>query len=126
MTRVLTGYMAAGLVALSLSGCSIANDLFGSSDDSWQGSVAIGFEVESFQPCSQDVQWWLTGAEAFVELHTKYRDLGVKQYAPVYAKIKGRRSVKGKYGHLGLYEREFYVEEVIEFRPLTDGECTTN
>ncbi len=125
MTRVLAICLVEGLIALSLSGCTIVNDLFGDSDDSWDGSVAFGFEVESFQPCSQDVQWWLTG-EALVELHARYRDLGVEQYAPVYAKVNGTRSSKGKFGHLGAYEREFSVDEVVEIRHLADGECGIN
>ena len=106
-----------------LSGCSIATDILGGSDDTWEGRVAFGFEVSSFSPCSSDAQWWMTGGGSYTELNDKYRDLGQTDYMPVYAKLKGTRSSKGRFGHLGEYEREFEVVEVVDVRELKKDEC---
>lgn len=109
------------VIAVTLSGCSLFDDIFG--DETYRGVVSFGFEVSSFAPCGGDQQWWVTDGDALLELQTRYNDLVEFPYTKAYARLKGNRSRIGEYGHLGAYQREFEVTEVIEVRALDEGEC---
>lgn len=84
----------------------------------FEGHFSTGFEVASFRPCGSQASWWVTGGE---ELFRRYRDLGVSDYAEVYAIVRGDTTSIGQYGHLGAYVREVEVVEVIEV--VKDGRC---
>ena len=85
--------------------------------------MAFGFEESGFRPCDSKEQWWIAGGDAVADLQTRYNDLGVNWYEPVYAKLRGSKTQTGQYGHLGAYQREFEVEQIIEVRLLAEGEC---
>lgn len=109
-------------VAVTLSGCSLFDDIF-DGGKTYRGVVSFGFEVSSFAPCGGDQQWWVTNGEALLELQARYNDLVEFPYTLAYAELKGKRSRIGEYGHLGAYQREFEVAEVVEVRELSEGEC---
>lgn len=44
-------------------------------------------------------------------------------YESAYAEIIGVISNKGSYGHLGAYDRELQVNEVVEVRAASEGDC---
>ena len=115
--------IAAALSITSMAGCAIIEDVFSGRSDTYIGTVAFGFEESGFRPCNVAEQWWITGGDMVNDLQSRYNDLGVKWYEPVFAELKGDPSQKGQYGHLGAYQREFEVSEVIEMRLLEAGEC---
>lgn len=120
-STAVTAVLAATISITSLSGCSLLGDIFG--DSEYEGIVTLGFEVVSFAPCRGSEQWWMTGGDGFEELQSRYNGLTNLPYEPVYAVLKGERSGRGEYGHLGAYQREFEVREVVEVRLPEEGEC---
>ncbi|MFC2085744.1 hypothetical protein ACFLRO_00875 [Bacteroidota bacterium] len=116
-------FLSIVVLVISLSGCSLFDGRLGGRTDVYVGQMSFGFEEAAFRPCNTREQWWITGGDVVGELQSRYNDLGVAWYEPVYAKLKGDKSGKGEYGHLGAYEREFDVSDVIEIRLLEQGEC---
>jgi hypothetical protein len=85
------------------------------------GLYSWGFEVSDFQPCGVDEKWWVVGSAP--ELLSRYRALTSNVYEQVYARLKGIKSAPGHYGHLGAYDRQFEVHEILELRALQNGDC---
>lgn len=85
------------------------------------GLYSWGFEVSDLEPCGVDEKWWLVGSAP--ELLSRYRALISNVYEQVYARLKGIKSAPGRYGHLGAYDRQFEVHEILELRVLQDGDC---
>jgi hypothetical protein len=85
----------------------------------YTGFYSLGFEVSAFTPCGSEEKWWTGGAE----LVERYRDLNVEQYREVFVRLRGNVSEEGNYGHLGAYNRQFEVSEVVEIREVKDGDC---
>lgn len=108
-------YLVLGTFFLVLStGC---DDLF---TDEFEGHYTVGFEVNSFVPCGSKEAWWVTGSAELVEC---VGEIDHYNYRTVFARVKGSESRKGEYGHLGAYDREFEVKEVLECRPPSDDDC---
>ena len=85
------------------------------------GLVAEGFEVSSFNPCGLNERWWV--AQAPPSLNRAYSRLATQPYELVYLTARGIRSRLGHYGHLGLYDREFRIQEILEIRKRIGDEC---
>lgn len=109
--------MIALIVILSAAGCGIfdAND-----DEMIAGRLSFGFEVSAFKPCGVDEIWWVSGPES---LYRQYNEIADTEYEEVYARLRGVKSKKGEYGHLGAYQREFTVSQVLVIRKLKPGDC---
>jgi hypothetical protein len=107
-------------VAFACGSCDSAED-----ETLHDGLVSFGFEVSAFEPCDSGVRWWITGSNtAYTELLDAYHSLGIPNYTRAFARLRGNPSTKkGSYGHLGAYEREFEVTEVVEVRLHKPGEC---
>ena len=108
-------YVAA---ALALGGC--ASSLTGAGGDRLSGHYSEGFEVDAFRPCGSEATWWVTEGDG---LRRRYRALASKPYEEVYVELTGRAGPVGTFGHMGAYERELQVEEVLTIRPATDRDC---
>jgi hypothetical protein len=75
------------------------------------GTWAVRFEVSVFSPRDMpDQGWWLEG---FGDTKYTYPKKGEETDQPVYFRISGFLSPKGRYGHLGGYEHEFYATKVV-------------
>ena len=89
----------------------------------YAGTFTYGFEVVSFTPCNSTEAWWLNGeAAAMTELRTRYAAL-TKTMQPVYVRLRGLASEHGSYGHMGGYQREFYLQDVLEVRAIQADDC---
>lgn len=88
--------------------------------DEYEGHYTVGFEVSSFVPCGSKEAWWVTGSSTLVEC---VGEIDYYNLSTVFARVKGKESKKGKYGHLGGYEREFDLKEVLECREPTESDC---
>ncbi len=105
------------IVILSASGCGI----FDSNDDEvFAGRLSFGFEVSAFKPCGVEEIWWVSGSES---LFRQYNEIADTEYEEVYARLRGVKSKKGAYGHMGAYQREFTVSEAVVVRKLKSGDC---
>ena len=113
------------VVGVTAGGCFLQDQIFGDNDrDFVRARVTFGFEEAALRPCGSDEQWWIVGSDnAIIELQDRWTALGLEWYQHGYAEVRGERSRTGEYGHLGLYQREFAVTEVLEVRLLEEGEC---
>lgn len=122
--KSVTLFAICALALVSASGCFLQDQIFGKEGDVTRGLVSFGFEEAAFRPCNSDEQWWIVGDdETIIELQDKWTSLGLEWYQPGYAEIKGERTGKGEYGHVGAYDREVDVKDVLEVRPLRGNEC---
>lgn len=89
----------------------------------YAGTFTYGFEVIAFKPCNSDEVWWLNGDIApMKDLRTRYEALTQKM-DPVHVQLRGLISERGIYGHMGGYQREFYVQAVLDVRDLHPDDC---
>jgi hypothetical protein len=85
------------------------------------GAFAWGFEVSAFAPCGLDEEWWVGTPEAMLEA---YRRTARHEYEYVFVRVRGMKSERGAWGHLGVYDRELNGVELLEMRPLApDDPC---
>jgi len=89
----------------------------------YDGTFTYGFEIIAFKPCNSDEVWWLNGdLPPLKELRTRYEAL-TKKVEPVHVKLRGLISERGFYGHMGGYQREFYVQAVLDVRAMQADDC---
>lgn len=87
------------------------------------GLYSQGFEVDALRPCGSDAAFWVTAGE---ELRRRYADVAQGQYDEVFVIVRGERSARGRYGHLGAYPYTFAVRDVVEVRRTSGGACPPN
>lgn len=87
---------------------------------SWRGYVSFGFETSEFRPCGSREKWWVLSTK---DLSARYGKLSPKMYGSVYVHLEGTLTGAGKYGHLGVYQRQFAVESVLEARAPRKDDC---
>lgn len=114
------------LVALLLVGLVTATAACGSRADLHAGRYESGFEASAFYPCGSDEQWWLTADSAsWARLHAPPAriDSGGYREATAFVRVRGRVTGPGEFGHMGAYDRELTVTEVLEVRAPEEGSC---
>ena len=90
----------------------------------YEGHLSIGFETSAFTPCDASYRgerWWASGLPP--EGHARYRELTTKMYEPVFLKVRAIRTRKGSYGHMGGYQRELTIVELLELRVAQPADC---
>jgi hypothetical protein len=88
----------------------------------FRGTFVSAFEVSAFRQCGSSTSWWLTDHSHSV--HSQLPPAGPPDFATRgYLKVRGLRSSKGSYGHLGAYPYEISVTEVLEASADTTGKC---
>ena len=129
------------LVFLSLSACqtrvsavptatrsvptAVANPDDLMNQDLFERLYSYGFETSAFTPCGVKEHWWVGPAndEVGQELMRAYNATTSTQNRGVYARLRGKITPKGSYGHLGFYTREFTVSEIVDLRAQQAGDC---
>jgi hypothetical protein len=96
-------------------------------EKSWKAVEARGwhasrFEASSFSPCSGENSWWFGTANSeasatLSRIKQNARCQGPHCAYPIF--VKGKVSPRGRFGHMGMYEREVVATEV---RLLSDTE----
>ncbi|GIV59831.1 hypothetical protein GQ464_003880 [Rhodocaloribacter litoris] len=93
----------------------------------YEGFYSWGFEVNSFQPCGRSEAWWVVagpeGREAAGKLSDGYHEVAPGPYARVFVRLKGTPGKPGRYGHMGMYEREFWLQETLLVREERATDC---
>ena len=83
----------------------------------YTGVYAEGIETMTFTVDGTDEHWVATGDAVYVlqgSAPSVYTSSGVRAPFSVRARIKGVVSPPGRYGHLGMFEREISIIEVVE------------
>jgi hypothetical protein len=126
-------YLPLLLLFLASLACQTLFPGIGTQSGEFEGYYASGFEVSSFVPCgmtgnaSYGAGYWLTGTTEFYDQYyalVQSSGFDPTGYQSVYVRFKGELSPPGHYGHLGGYEREVTVTELLEMS--VDGKCQNN
>lgn len=87
----------------------------------FKGTYVFGREQSEFRPEGSREKWWVTGS--IDDLRKKFvsSSKGARQEftGPVVVVVDGELSAEGEHGHLGIYERELRVTQVVEVGPMT-------
>jgi hypothetical protein len=88
----------------------------------YAGYYVSSFEKSLFKPVDSTERWWLSGSYSCPNtgIDLMPRDQGAT--VPVFLIVRGKLSAKGRYGHMGAYDRELVVEMTISCRPLRANE----
>jgi hypothetical protein len=112
---------AHGLVVVALLTPAACGDPFALPDGSFHGHYTFAFEASAFRPCGADASWWVSGD--LDPVFAFFGPLPPGEAARAFVRWHGELSGKGRYGHLGAYERELTVTEVIEVRTPAPDDC---
>ncbi|MCC7164726.1 MAG: hypothetical protein IT331_19680 [Anaerolineae bacterium] len=93
--------------------------------DLFEGFYSFGFETSAFTPCGVKEHWWVGPAndEVGQELVRAREAAASGKEGAVYARLRGKITPEGSYGHLGFYAREFTVSEIVDLRAQQAGDC---
>ena len=103
----------------------IMPDISVADEDVVKGTYVSAFERSDFMPCKGDEHWWLSGnvfakIETFIaEHHLRKPKANWEANRPVYIEVKGLISEKGRWGHLGMYQREIHANELLAINTLS-------
>ncbi len=90
-------------------------------EQEYEGRYTWGFETNAFQPCGVFENWWVTGeVNQLVDCHDS---LSAGQFNPIHVRVRGIRSPLGIFGHLGAYQRDIFVTELLACEPVEDDHC---
>ena len=103
----------------------------------YEGFYVSAFERSEFRPCHSNEEWWVTPVPPLAsDMETLYGSLikptreiigeaKVGRIPPrkVFVRLHGTPSEPGAYGHLGSYEREFYLDRIVDVRRARGGDC---
>jgi hypothetical protein len=78
----------------------------------FEGYYFSMFEVSGFSPIGIEEHWWLIG-DGYRHVTTLIRTKEVPN--PCYLQVEGLLSEKGRWGHLGQYDRELKAMKVIAY-----------
>ena len=110
---------AIACAALTTGACS----WFTSTDEgTFRGIYQHAFEVSSFRPCRSSQLWWLEDASGTLFGQLPPPD-PVSMVRVAYVVVDGKRSARGEYGHLGIYDYALTVTSVAAVASDTTGAC---
>lgn len=93
------------------------------------GHYTYGFEVSSFLECGSSDPWWVHSYDPDVSdellecIMTFYPDDWHLDYHDVFLQVQGQVTPEGEFGHLGMYNRQLLVDEILECRPPQPDDC---
>jgi hypothetical protein len=97
---------------LALSACATAPAL-----QRYSGTWDWRLETSSFTTDDGRGPWQLHAeGEAWEQINAPIAQSGAGPWGRAHLVVEGELSARGRYGHLGAYEREFRVTRVIEAR----------
>ena len=90
------------------------------------GCYFFRFEHSDFRPQGSQERWWLGGNREEVTSRFVLSNPEVPpRKTPIFVVVDGDLSENGHHGHMGLWNRELTVRQVIEVRePREDDRCS--
>ncbi len=96
------------------------------------GHWSMAFEISVFTPCGTREVWWLWPPEDLSQerlrlLREKASEADAASgQTRLFLRCRGRLSDVGHFGHLGAYERQLVLEEIVDLRPSDAGDCAAD
>jgi hypothetical protein len=122
MARLLRAVPRSSLAILGLIAVAACDRSTRPIEGDFGGIHYWGWESSGFRGCLASETWWMTG-----ELRPIFDALFPDAPRPVegaaYIRVRGTRSTRGRYGHLGAYPYELVVHEVLDVSADTVGKC---
>jgi len=122
MARLLPAVPCPPLTVLALIAVTACDRTTGPIEGDFRGIYFVGWEASVFRGCFAREGWWMSG-----ELGPIFDALPPESQPPweaaAYVHVRGTRSKRGEYGHLGAYRYELVVDEVLEVSADTAGKC---
>ncbi|XPF95765.1 hypothetical protein ACM9HF_07035 [Colwellia sp. RE-S-Sl-9] len=88
------------------------------------GHYTFGHEVNSFQPCLSDKQFWVEGnSNTLEQLEKSYDALKVKPYQDVYVELTAKLLAQSDDGFAASYDGNIYVNQIIKIRKKSEVDC---
>ncbi|QZK97060.1 hypothetical protein [Flavobacterium psychrophilum] len=86
-----------------------------------EGELSIGFEVSSFRPCNEKLDYWIDDSTSRMDsLYTSIvGEDNLGKYKAVYCKLKVYKLPKATDGFASDYDGLMNVDEIIEMSAIT-------
>ena len=88
----------------------------------YEGIYYRQFEHHAFIPCGAKESWWVNSNIDY-ELKMKYMSVKLPDKDFIYLKVIGEISELGHYGHLGMSDRDLFINEIIAAKPREPKDC---
>lgn len=89
-----------------------------------KGYYIYGHEVNSFQPCAQELVYWINGSNEVLEiLQQNYFKLSSEPYQEVFVELTGDFGTKASDGFAMDHDGQFEVESMLKMSKISDHEC---
>jgi hypothetical protein len=88
------------------------------------GLFRFGSEVQSFIPCGDTLEYWVTGRdEVWLDLRDRYDALMRAPYEPVFLRAVGMPTGRDSVGFAAEYDGVFRLDSVLEVSRSLEGAC---
>ncbi|WP_269520642.1 hypothetical protein [Alteromonas sp. BMJM2] len=97
-----------------------------------QGVVYLGFESRFFKPCGSEESWWIAIDESsfinrlFYEFNEKTKGTRKNGVFEIYLDADINISNRGRFGHLGMSDREVEIIQIHEIIDTKSKGCLNN
>jgi hypothetical protein len=84
-------------------------------DRKYRGLYSWGEGVESFSPCSKNIEYWVSYNLAGIEMHQHYKNKHSKPYQPMYIEFRGHILNEKVDGFAENYDGLIHISEVYGY-----------
>ena len=96
-----------------------------SSTKTYKGTFSTNFEMSAFVPDGSNERWWLKENDDNPVLPIPPEPAAQRVYffagSQTYLVVEGKVTRKGKFGHLGKYDREFTITRLVSSQELVSS-----
>jgi hypothetical protein len=111
------------LMLVALAACFGCDLPTGPVTGNFRGIYIAGWEASSFRACSHSDYWWMSGEIGPIFDAVPRNPETLQTATAAYVHVRGRRSKRGSYGHLGAFRYELVVSEVLDVSADTLRQC---
>lgn len=91
-----------------------------------KGFYIYGHEVNSFQPCAQELVYWVNGSNELLEqLQQNYQRHSTQVYAEVYVELTGKFGPRATDGFAMDYDGQFEVTALLKMDKKSNHDCAS-
>lgn len=119
-TFTLLAVLLVGALGLYMSASIFTSDYEAKEGQIIKGYYTYGFENHGFIPCNREEYWWVSHDRNALEI---YEPLAAEENQLIYMELKANLSDYGRFGHMGMSNREIEVVKVISAKTEKESGC---